>query len=139
MSNRSVTQNRASGKGSAISSRFLFLTLVVLLIFVLFLLAGYTVLAPYTEFPKHKLWDWLGLGIVSVAIFLVGLLFSRRQREQQEAATREHEQDAALAAYLDQMSDLMIGQQLGKDRKDKDFLEEHVRTVAEARTLLGRH
>src|SRR5215212_3109257 len=133
MPNRSVTQNRASDKGSAISSRFLFLTLVVLLIFVLFLLAGYTVLAPYTEFPKHKLWDWMGLGIVSVAIFLVGLLFSRRQREQQEAATREHEQDAALAAYLDQMSDLMIDQQLGKDRKDN--LEEHVRKVAEARTI----
>ena len=133
MSNRSVTQNRASGKGSAISSRFLFLTLGMLLIFVLFLLAGYTVLAPYTEFPKHKLWDWLGLGIVSVAIFLVGLLFSRRQREQQEAATREHEQDAALAAYLDQMSDLMIDQQLGKDRSDN--LKEQVRKVAEARTI----
>src|SRR5215204_1510048 len=133
MSNRSVTQNRASGKGSAISSRFLFLTLVVLLIFVLFLLAGYTVLAPYTEFPKHKLWDWLGLGIVSVAIFLVGLLFTRRQREHQEAATREHEQDAALAAYLDQMSDLMIDQQLGKDRSDN--LKEQVRKVAEARTI----
>src|SRR5215212_2560723 len=133
MSSDLVTQNRASDKGSAISSRFLFLTLVVLLIFVLFLLAGYTVLAPYTEFPKHKLWDWMGLGIVSVAIFLVGLLFSRRQREQQEAATREHEQDAALAAYLDQMSDLMIDQQLGKDRKDN--LEEHVRKVAEARTI----
>ena len=133
MSNRSLTQNRASGKGSAISSRFLFLTLVVLLIFVLFLWAGYTVLAPYTEFPKHKLWDWLGLGIVSIAIFLVGLLFSRRQREQQEAATREHEQDAALAAYLDQMSDLMIDQQLGKDRSDN--LKEQVRKVAEARTI----
>jgi len=66
---------------------------------------------------------------------VVGWLFSRRQKEQQEVATREHEQDAALAAYLDQMSDLMIDQQLGRDRKDKDFLEEHVRKVAEARTI----
>jgi hypothetical protein len=61
------------------------------------------------------------------------LLFSRRQRELQEAVTREPEQDAALAAYLDQMSDLMIDQQLGKDRKDN--LEEHVRKVAQARTI----
>jgi hypothetical protein len=118
-----------------ISTRVIFLVLVSLLIFVLFLWAGYTVLAPYTGFTERKLWDWLALGIVSIAIALVGWLFSRRQREHQEAATLEHEQDAVLAAYLDQMSDLMIDQQLGKDRKDKDFLEEHVRKVAQARTI----
>jgi len=66
---------------------------------------------------------------------VVGWLFSRRQKEQQEVATREHEQDAALAAYLDQMSNLMIDQQLGRERKDKDSLEDHVRKVAEARTI----
>jgi len=103
------------------------------ILLILFFVLGYTVLAPYTEFREQKVWDWLGLGIVSLAIALVGLLFTHRQREQQEAATREHEQDAALAAYLDQMSDLMINQQLGKDRKDN--LKEHIRKVAEARTI----
>ena len=133
MPNRSLTPSRASGKRSLISSRVIFLILGVILLILLLLLLGYAVLAPYTEFREHKLWDWLGLGIVSVAIFLVGLLFSRNQRQQQEAATREHEQDAALAAYLDQMSDLMIDQQLGKDRSDN--LKEQVRKVAEARTI----
>jgi uncharacterized protein YjbI with pentapeptide repeats/flagellar basal body-associated protein FliL len=129
MSNRSLTPNRASRKRSV---RIMFLMLgVILLIF--FVVLGYTVLAPYTEFREQKVWDWLGLGIVSLAIALVGLLFTHRQREQQETATREHEQDAALAAYLDQMSDLMIDQQLGKDRRDN--LEEHIRKVAEARTI----
>jgi hypothetical protein len=116
-----------------ISTRAIFLGLVILLISGVFLWAGYTVLAPYTGFGERQLWDWLTLGVVSAAIFLVGLLFSRRQRELQEAVTREPEQDAALAAYLDQMSDLMIDQQLGKDRKDN--LEEHVRKVAQARTI----
>jgi uncharacterized protein YjbI with pentapeptide repeats len=128
MSNRSLTPNRVSRKRSVI----MFLMLGGILL-ILFFVLGYTVLAPYTEFREQKVWDWLGLGIVSLAIALVGLLFTHRQREQQEAATREHEQDAALAAYLDQMSDLMIDQQLGKDRKDN--LKEHVRKVAEARTI----
>src|SRR5215211_5956118 len=128
MSNRSLTPNRASRKRSVI----MFLMLGGILL-ILFFVLGYTVLAPYTEFREQKVWDWLGLGIVSLAIALVGLLFTHRQREQQEAATREHEQDAALAAYLDQMSDLMINQQLGKDRKDN--LKEHIRKVAEARTI----
>jgi uncharacterized protein YjbI with pentapeptide repeats len=96
-------------------------------------LAGYTVLEPYTGFHKKELWDWLGLGGVSAAIALVGWLFSRRQREQQEAVTREHEQDAALAAYLDQMSNLMIDQELGTDRKNNR--REEVRKVAQARTI----
>ena len=114
----------------------IFAALGILLIFILFLWAGYTVLQPYTGFTGEiQLWDWLGLGLVSIAIAVVGWLFSRRQKEQQEVATREHEQDAALAAYLDQMSNLMIDQQLGRERKDKDSLEDHVRKVAEARTI----
>jgi uncharacterized protein YjbI with pentapeptide repeats/flagellar basal body-associated protein FliL len=128
MSNRSLTPNRASRKRSVIMFVMLGVSLLIL-----FFVLGYTVLAPYTEFREQKVWDWLGLGIVSLAIALVGLLFTHRQREQQETATREHEQDAALAAYLDQMSDLMIDQQLGKDREDN--LKEHVRKVAEARTI----
>jgi hypothetical protein len=110
----------------------MFLMLGVILL-ILFVVLGYTVLAPYTEFREQKVWDWLGLGIVSLAIALVGILFNHSQGEQQKAATREHEQDAALAAYLDQMSDLMIDQQLGKDRRDN--LQEHIRKVAEARTI----
>ena len=134
MSNRPLTRNRTRATGPLISTRHIFAALGILLIFV-FLWAGYTVLEPYTGFGERELWDWLTLGVVSAAIFLVGLLFSRRQREQQEAITREHVQDAALTAYLDQMSNLMIDQQLGRDRKDKDSLEDHVRKVAQARTI----
>jgi Pentapeptide repeats (8 copies) len=135
MSNRPLTGNRTRATGSLIATRVIFLALGILLIVLLLLWAGYTVFEDYTGFRKKELWDWLGLGAVSAAIFLVGLLFSRRQREQQEAVTREHEQDAALAAYLDQMSNLMIDQQLGRDRKDTDSLEDHVRKVAQARTI----
>jgi uncharacterized protein YjbI with pentapeptide repeats len=126
-------RTRATGSlGSLIATRYIHVALGILLIF-LFFLAGYTVLEPYTGFGKRELWDWLTLGGVSAAIALVGWLFSRRQREHQEAATWEHEQDAALAAYLDQMSNLMIDQELGKDRKNNR--QEEVRKVAQARTI----
>jgi hypothetical protein len=134
MSNRPLTRTRTRVTERLISTRRVQLALGILLIF-LFIVAGYTVLEPYTGFGKRELWDWLTLGVVSAAIFLVGLLFSRRQREQQEAVSREHEQDAALTAYLDQMSNLMIDQQLGRERIAKDALEDNVRKVAQARTI----
>lgn len=99
------------------------------------LAAGYTVLEPVTGFGSRRLWDWLSLGGVSLTIFLVGLLVTRRQKEHEEAAALEQTQDAALAAYLDQMSNLMIDQQLGKQHKDKNPLEDSVRKVAQARTI----
>ena len=108
--------------------------LVILLLF-LFVGLGYTVepLRDVTGFYGHPLWDWIAIGLVSAAIGLVGWHYSRRQREQEEADTREREQDAALSAYLDQMSNLMIDQHLGKDPKDKG--QEEVRQVAQARTI----
>jgi hypothetical protein len=126
-------RTRATGSlGSLIATRYIHVALGVLLI-LLFLLAGYTVLEPYTGFGKRELWDWLTLGGVSAAIALVGWLFSRRQKEHQEAVTREHEQDAAIAASLDQMSNLMIDQELGKNQKNNR--QEEVRKVAQARTI----
>ena len=134
VSDRPLTRTRIRATEHLFSTRRVQLALGILLI-LLFIVAGYTVLEPYTGFGKRELWDWLTLGVVSAAIFLVGLLFSRRQREQQEAVSREHEQDAALTAYLDQMSNLMIDQQLGRERKAKDALEDNVRKVAQARTI----
>jgi hypothetical protein len=66
---------------------------------------------------------------------VVGWRYAQWQRKREEAATREQEQDAALNAYLGQMSNLMVDQQLGKEAKNKDFLQDQVRKVAQARTI----
>jgi uncharacterized protein YjbI with pentapeptide repeats len=102
-------------------------------------------LPTYTGFEKKQAWDWIDLLGISSAIALVGWIVARKQRERDETIALEHAQDETLRAYLDQMSDLMIDQQLGRDRKDKDSLEDHVRRVAQARTIAillgldGRH
>jgi uncharacterized protein YjbI with pentapeptide repeats len=96
--------------------------------------------------PRKTLWDWLQLFIVPLALAAIGLWFSAQQDAQQqriEAKRAESEQqiekqraqDAALQAYLDQMSQLMLE---GDLRSSKEHSE--VRTLARARTqtVLGR-
>src|SRR5918992_243477 len=99
----------------------------------LILVAGYTVLWPYFGFRGQKVWDWLELVGISTAIGFVGWIFARRQQERDEAVALEHAQDEALRAYLDQMSNLMIDQKLGKNHENS--IEDSVRKVAQARTI----
>ena len=119
-----------------VPTRFVWGMLIIVLI-LLGLVLGYTVLEPYTGFSERRAWDWLKLGGVSLAIALVGWLFTREQRAREEQVTLEQTQDAALAAYLDQMSNLMIDHRLGlQTNEDKDGdLQPSVRKVAQARTL----
>jgi hypothetical protein len=107
----------------------LWVALITIVIFV----TGYTILEPYTGFGGHEFWDWLELVGISTAIGFVGWIVARRQRERDEAVAREQAQDEALRAYLDQMSNLMIDQKLGKNEEDSK--EDSVRKVAQARTI----
>jgi uncharacterized protein YjbI with pentapeptide repeats len=101
--------------------------------------------------PRKTLWDWLGLLIVPLVLAVGGFVFTIQQDARQamienQRDTRERQleeqraQDAALQAYLDQMSQLTL---------EKDLLVSEegtaVRTLARARTrtvlaqLDGRH
>jgi hypothetical protein len=92
--------------------------------------------------PRKTLWDWLQLFIVPLALTAIGLWFAAQQdfRQQQieeeraESAQQIEEQraqDAALQAYLDQMSQLMLD---GDLLRGSDGGSEEVRTLARART-----
>jgi uncharacterized protein YjbI with pentapeptide repeats len=96
--------------------------------------------------PRKTLWDWLQLFIVPLALAAIGLWFSAQQdahqqqieekRAQSERQIEEQRaQDAALQAYLDQMSQLMLNGNLRDSEEDSE-----VRTLARARTqtVLGR-
>src|SRR4051812_33970101 len=98
------------------------------------------------------LWDWLGLLLIPLILAIGGILFTwsenrsaRRLQEQREAEARQVEeqrivearkieeqraQDAALQAYLDQMTQLLLHEKLRASQ-----LEDEVRIVARARTL----
>jgi uncharacterized protein YjbI with pentapeptide repeats len=91
---------------------------------------------------KKTLWDLLQLLIVPLALAGIGFWFTMQQegrqhqiedRRAQEAQKIENQrsQDAALQAYLDQMSQLMLD---GDLLRGSDGGSEEVRTLARART-----
>jgi len=91
--------------------------------------------------PRKTLWDWLQLFIVPLALAAIGLWFSAQQDshqqkiEEKRAKSDRHieeqrAQDAALQAYLDQMSQLMLEGDLLDSKQESE-----VRTLARARTL----
>src|SRR5215213_8411574 len=66
----------------------------------------------------RTVWDWIGLVGIGSAIALAGWIIARKQQDRERAAALEHTQDEALAAYLDQMSNLLVDHGLGKEHKD---------------------
>src|SRR5215210_2823216 len=86
--------------------------------------------------PRKTLWDWLQLFIVPLALATLGLWFSVQQDTRQQLLEEQRAQNAALQAYLDQMSQLM----LQGDLRDSKEGSEVRRTLARARTqtVLGQ-
>src|SRR5215208_4315863 len=97
----------------------------------------------WTGFTGKTLWDWLHLLsalAIPVVLAVAGYYFSSQQDERQrliedrrakseQAIEEQRAQDAALQAYLDQMSQLMLGGNLRDSEEDSE-----VRTLARART-----
>ena len=79
--------------------------------------------------PKKTLWDWLQLFVVPLALAAIGYLFTMQQDARQQATDEQRAQEAALQAYLDQMSQLMLNENL-RGAEDSEL-----RTLARARTL----
>jgi len=84
---------------------------------------------------RKTLWDWLQLFIVPLALATLGLWFSAQQDTRQQQLEEQRAQNAALQAYLDQMSQLMLEGDLLSSNEDSE-----VRTLARARTqtVLGQ-
>jgi len=92
------------------------------------------------EFGGKTLWDWLQLLVVPIVLSLITVAFAWQQsNHQQEIEEKRAEsdrqieeqraEDAALQAYLDQMSQLMLERDLRSSKEDNE-----VRILARART-----
>lgn len=80
----------------------------------------------------RTIWDWVGLLGVGSALAVVGYFFARHQRKRDEAAANERRQGEALQAFLDQMSDVMIGTE---EKRNATDLTPYECKVAQARTI----
>ena len=98
----------------------------------------------WTGFAGKTLWDWLSLLAflaVPAVVGLASIWFTERQRQTSEAATRQQhrtdmqiaedqQQEAALQAYFDKMSELLLEKRLRESEQNAE-----VRDIARARTL----
>jgi len=88
-----------------------------------------TVKAKNTGFETKTLWDWMELLIIP--LFLAGGAFflNRSERNTEREIATDRQQEAALQAYLDQMTELLLEKDLGNTENPE------VRLVAKTRTL----
>jgi hypothetical protein len=116
----------------------LFVPLVVLVI-----LGGYTFNWGWTGFnqPSKTLWDWLqllGVLAVPVVVGLGAVWFTTRQGKVADAENKDNQREAALQAYIDKISELLLHEDLSKllldEPLDEKLLNPQVVIIALART-----
>lgn len=83
------------------------------------------------EFQRGKtLWDWLQLLIIPSVLAGAALLFNAQSTQTQLEITTDNQREAALQAYIDNMSELLLD---GRLRTSEEGSE--IRSVARTRTL----
>jgi len=83
------------------------------------------------ELPRAKtLWDWLQLLLVPLILLGGGYLLNQSEKRRSWNQQTRRAQDAALQSYLDQMTQLLLRENLSKTTSNTE-----VRSVARARTL----
>jgi hypothetical protein len=130
------------------------IAIILAVVFLIVVIGGYTGswyfswtgLADYTKPPGvdergKTLWAWLELLIIPVVLAGGAMWFSRAEREAEHKIAEERSKsereiaddrlrEAALQAYLDRMTDLLLEKELHTSKE-----EDEVRAVARARTL----
>jgi uncharacterized protein YjbI with pentapeptide repeats len=115
---------------------------VILIVLIIVVIIGYLLKWGWTGLSQKTLWDWLQLLIIPVVLAAGGYLFTftisrneRKAADQRNQTEREIAQDnqceAALQAYIDKMSELLLHEKLRESVKEDD----EVRNVARVRTL----
>src|SRR6266516_2570592 len=113
---------------------------------------GYLLRWAWTGFLTNTLWDWLQLLIIPVVLAVAGFWLNQIQKSREEEATEkrtkaeqeaaekraqtereiasDHQREAALQAYIDKMSELLLEKRLRGSAEDDE-----VRKIARVRTL----
>ena len=117
----------------------------LLAVFVFIILAGYWFNWTWTGFnssigpnvqqyqPGKTLWDWLQLlGVLAIpaAVGLGTVWFTAQQGKVSDAENKDNQREAALQAYIDKLSELLLEKKLRESDEDNE-----VRKIARVRTL----
>ncbi|HEX6796355.1 MAG TPA: hypothetical protein VF116_01435 [Ktedonobacterales bacterium] len=99
---------------------------------VIFILAygGYFLGWNWTGFDGNTFWDWLSLLITPVTLAVISVLFSIQQNQKSLLASEHQQQDSALTACMEQLTRLLVEQDLKRAPQGSP-----VRDVARAHAL----
>jgi hypothetical protein len=119
------------------------IAIILAVVFLIVTIGGYsgswyfswTGLADYTKpselYVRGKtLWDWLQLLIIPAVLAGGAMWFSRAEREAEREIASDRLREAALQAYLDRMTDLLLEKDLRTSQADDE-----AQAVARARTV----
>lgn len=91
---------------------------------------------PTSGFQRAKtLYDWLQLFIIPVSLALVAVWFNRHERKNEQRIATDNQQEAALQAYFDKMSELLLNKNLGESPPNNAVVIARARTATVLRTL----
>lgn len=88
-----------------------------------------TIQAKNTGFETKTLWDWMELLIIPLVLAIGAFYLNRSEQDTEREIAKDRQQEVALQAYLDKMSDLLVNENLQKTKK------KNIRDVARTRTL----
>jgi len=117
------------------------LMLVVLIALVVVSILGYTYNWKWAGLHGKTFWDWLQLLIIPAVLALGGYLFNYTTSRNEQKTTQlrdqterdissDNQREAALQAYIDSMSALLLEKKLRESSEDDE-----VRKIARVRTL----
>jgi len=106
-------------------------SLVILLVLLVLIILGYIFNWSWTGLHGRTLYDWLQLLIIPAVLAVGGYLFNYTTGRTEREVASNRQQEEALQAYIDSMSELLLKEHLGELRPEF----ENVRQVARVRTL----
>ncbi len=117
------------------------ISLVILLVLLVLIILGYSFNWSWTGLQRRTLYDWLQLLIIPAVLAVGGYLFNYTTGQNEQKATQlrdqterdialDNQREAALQAYIDNMSELLLEKDLRKSGDDDE-----VRKIARVRTL----
>jgi len=116
--------------------------IAIIAIFIIVLIAGYSIpvlgpsfgfreyKTPTGEFEREKtIWDWLELLIIPLVLAGGVYYLNKEERKLEREIAKDHQQEAALQAYINYMTELLLEKNLNTSKSKQ------VRTIARIRTL----
>lgn len=106
---------------------------VLLAAFIALIVVGDWFQWGWTGFPAKTLWDWLNLlGVLAIplAVWVGTMWFTTKQAQMSEVENRDNQREAALQAYINKMSELLLEKNLCKSAEGDE-----ARMIARVLTL----